>query len=273
MSSSVVESYNTVLSHFWIQEHADNIIMLDNEAIYGICSKYLNIEDVRYQNVNQMIAQMVSSLTASARFDGSLNTTLNEFYVNMTPFKSINVIFPSFSPIKAVETAYKETISVSEITNECFNVSNMLASCKPHEGKYMSGCLMYRGDVAAKDCYNVSQWLKTKDEIQFFDGFCGNFKMGINYQTPSVVPGSGFLKPQRNLCAFFNSTCVTQNFSAMLNNFNSMYHKLGFTHHFLGEGSRSDEFAEAVSIFSGLIENYRTVTEEYDSDDYYSDDY
>lgn len=56
--------------------------MVDNEAIYDICQKNLGIERPSYNNLNRMIGQIVSSITASLRFDGALNVDLNEFQVS-----------------------------------------------------------------------------------------------------------------------------------------------------------------------------------------------
>ena len=53
--------------------------MLDNEAIYDICRRALDIERPTYTNLNRLIAQIISSLTASLRFDGALNVDITEF--------------------------------------------------------------------------------------------------------------------------------------------------------------------------------------------------
>lgn len=44
MSNAVVEPYNSVLSTHSLLEHTDVAIMLDNEAIYDICRRSLDIE-------------------------------------------------------------------------------------------------------------------------------------------------------------------------------------------------------------------------------------
>lgn len=36
-----------------------------------------------YTNLNRLIAQIISSITASLRFDGALNVDLNEFQTNL----------------------------------------------------------------------------------------------------------------------------------------------------------------------------------------------
>jgi tubulin alpha len=58
---------------------------VDNEAIYDICKKNLGIASPHFTNLNRLIAQVVSSVTASLRFVGSLNVDLNEFQTNLVP--------------------------------------------------------------------------------------------------------------------------------------------------------------------------------------------
>jgi len=50
--------------------------MVDNEAIYDICRRNLDIERPTYTNLNRLVGQIVSSITASLRFDGALNVDL-----------------------------------------------------------------------------------------------------------------------------------------------------------------------------------------------------
>ncbi len=85
MSSSVVEPYNSVLTTHTTLENSDCSFMVDNEAIYDICRTKLGIASPGFTNLNRLIAQVVSSITASLRFDGSLNVDLNEFQVNLVP--------------------------------------------------------------------------------------------------------------------------------------------------------------------------------------------
>jgi tubulin alpha len=70
VSTAVVEPYNSVLSTHSLLEHTDVSFMLDNEAIYDISKRSLNVERPDYHHLNQLIAQVISSLTASLRFEG-----------------------------------------------------------------------------------------------------------------------------------------------------------------------------------------------------------
>ena len=83
ISTAVVEPYNSILTTHTTLEHSDCAFMVDNEAIYDICRRNLDIERPTYTNLNRLIAQIVSSITASLRFDGALNVDLTEFQTNL----------------------------------------------------------------------------------------------------------------------------------------------------------------------------------------------
>merc|ERR1711872_999367 len=77
VATAVVEPYNSILTTHTTLEHSDCAFMVDNEAIYDICRRNLDIERPTYTNLNRLISQIVSSITASLRFDGALNVDLN----------------------------------------------------------------------------------------------------------------------------------------------------------------------------------------------------
>ena len=81
IATTVVEPYNSILTTHTTLEHSDCAFMVDNEAIYDICRRNLDIERPTYTNLNRLIGQIVSSITASLRFDGALNVDLTEFQV------------------------------------------------------------------------------------------------------------------------------------------------------------------------------------------------
>ncbi|XP_037497966.1 tubulin alpha chain [Jatropha curcas] len=90
VSTSVVEPYNSVLSTHSLLEHTDVAVLLDNEAIYDICRRSLDIERPTYTNLNRLVSQVISSLTASLRFDGALNVDVTEFQTNLVPYPRIS---------------------------------------------------------------------------------------------------------------------------------------------------------------------------------------
>nr|ACZ13344.1 tubulin alpha chain [Bursaphelenchus xylophilus] len=168
--------------------------MVDNEAIYDICRRNLDVERPSYTNLNRLISQVVSSITASLRFDGALNVDLNEFQTNLVPYPRIHFPLATYAPVISSAKAYHESMSVAEITNACFETQNQMVKCDPRHGKYMAVCLLYRGDVVPKDVNAAIATIKTNRSIQFVDWCPTGFKVGINYQPPTVIPNGDLAK-------------------------------------------------------------------------------
>jgi tubulin alpha len=140
---------------------------------------------------------VVSSITASLRFDGSLNVDLNEFQTNLVPYPRIHFPLVAYAPVVSAAKAAHEANSVQEISMSCFEPNNQMVKCDPRNGKYMATCLLYRGDVVPKDVHAAVATLKTKRTIQFVDWCPTGFKIGICFQPPQTVPNGDLAKVNR----------------------------------------------------------------------------
>ncbi|KAF1781663.1 Tubulin, C-terminal [Phytophthora cactorum] len=231
VSSAVVEPYNSVLSTHALLDHTDVAIMLDNEAIYDICRRSLGVERPSYSNLNRLIAQVISSLTTSLRFDGSLNVDITEFQTNLVPYPRIHFMLSSYAPVISAEKAYHEQLSVAEITNSAFEPTSMMAKCDPRHGKYMATCLMYRGDVVPKDV-----------------------NAAVNHQDQA--------HHSRAVAMISNTSAIAEVFSRINHKFDLMYAKRAFVHWFVGEGMEEGEFSEAREDLAALEKDYEEVSAE-----------
>ncbi|KAL1075394.1 hypothetical protein V6Z11_D11G359700 [Gossypium hirsutum] len=251
VSTAVVEPYNSVLSTHSLLEHTDVVVLLDNEAIYDICRRSLDIERPTYKNLNRLISQIISSLTSSLRFDGAINVDITEFQTNLVPYPRIHFMLSSYAPVISVAKAYHENLSVAQITSGVFEPGSMMAKCDPRHGKYMACCLMYRGDVVPKDVNAAVRNIKTRRAVQFVDWCPTGFKCGINYQPPTVVPGGDLAEVRRAVCMISNNTGWQR----------------AFVHWYIGEGMEEGEFSEAREDLSALEKDYEEVGAEGPEDD------
>ncbi|CAA16866.1 Tubulin alpha-1 chain [Schizosaccharomyces pombe] len=275
VSTSVVEPYNSVLTTHATLDNSDCTFMVDNEACYDICRRNLDIERPTYENLNRLIAQVVSSITASLRFAGSLNVDLNEFQTNLVPYPRIHFPLVTYSPIVSAAKAFHESNSVQEITNQCFEPYNQMVKCDPRTGRYMATCLLYRGDVIPRDVQAAVTSIKSRRTIQFVDWCPTGFKIGICYEPPQHVPGSGIAKVNRAVCMLSNTTSIAEAWSRLDHKFDLMYSKRAFVHWYVGEGMEEGEFSEAREDLAALERDYEEVgqdsmdNEMYEADEEY----
>lgn len=272
VSTSVVEPFNSVLATHALLEHLDVGVVLDNEAIYDICRRSLGITSPTYSNLNRLIAQVVSSLTASLRFEGALNVDINEFQTNLVPYPRIHFMLTAYAPIVSAAKAFHEESSVAEITSSVFEPNAAFAKCDPRGGRYIAVSLNYRGtDIYPKDVNQAALSIKTKRSIQFVDWSPTGVKIGINNQPPTQVPGDDLATARRAVCSIANSTAIAEVFARVDQKFDLMYAKRAFVHWFVGEGMEEGEFSEARENLAMLENDYAEVSQ--DEEEAQEDDY
>jgi len=259
VSTAIVEPYNTVLSTHALLEHTDVDIILDNEAIYDITKRALGLTRPTYANLNRLISQVVSALTCSLRFEGSLNVDINEFQTNLVPYPRIHFMACSYAPIVAADKVGHETQTVTEITASCFEPGNMFTKFDPRQGKYIACCVIFRGDVVPKDVNAAVSVVKTKKTVQFVEWCPTGFKSGVNSQAPTVVPGGDLAKVKRSVTMITNNTAIVELFHRSDEKFDLMYAKRAFVHWYVGEGMEEGEFSEAREDLAALEKDYQEV--------------
>ena len=112
-------------------ENSEVAFMVDNQAMYDLVMRNMNVEKPKFTNLNRLIAQAISSVTVSLRFEGSLNCDLTEFQTNLVPYPRVHFPVCSYSPFISAEKAYHETMSTFELSSAVFEPSNMLVCCNP----------------------------------------------------------------------------------------------------------------------------------------------
>ena len=259
LSTSVVEPYNSVLTTHSTIEHSDCTFLFDNEAMYDICQRNLEIYSPTYSNLNRLIAQAVSSITASLRFGGSLNANICQFQTNLVPHPRIHFPMTAIAPLISNEKGYHETRSVADITSSCLAPTNQLVKCDPMKGKYMACCALYRGDVNPTEVAATIATIRYKDIIKFADWCPTGFKTEINYQPPTVVPGSDFAKVPRVACMISNNTVISEVWTRLNHKFDLLLAKRAFVHWYVAEGMEEGEFSEAREDLGALERDYEEV--------------
>ncbi len=69
-----------------------------------------------------------------------------------------------------------------------------------------------------------------KRSIQFVDWCPTGFKVGINYEPPTVIPGGDLGKVPRALCMLSNTTAIAEAWSRLDHKFDLMFARRAFVH-------------------------------------------
>uniref|UniRef100_A0A3B3CYS9 Uncharacterized protein n=1 Tax=Oryzias melastigma TaxID=30732 RepID=A0A3B3CYS9_ORYME len=260
------DSFNTFFSETGAGKHVPRAVFVDLEPTV--------IDEVRSGNYRQLFhpEQLITGKEDAANnyarghytigkeiIDLVLDRIRKLFQTNLVPYPRIHFPLATYAPVISAEKAYHEQLSVAEITNACFEPANQLVKCDPRRGKYMACCLLYRGDVVPKDVNAAIAAIKTKRSIQFVDWCPTGFKVGINYQPPTVVPGGDLAKVQRAVCMLSNTTAIAEAWARLDHKFDLMYAKRAFVHWYVGEGMEEGEFSEAREDMAALEKDYEEV--------------
>jgi len=271
ISTCIVEPYNGLLSTHWLLDHTDVSLVLDNEAIYKICQKKLDIKKPSYSNLNRIIAKVVSSMTAALRFQGELNVDMNEFQTNLVPFPRLHFMTTSLAPVISAAKSGAEAQNCQRITDECLQASSFLVKYSDFdvvEDKYMAISVNYRGDIKSKVANATIQWVKQQGKVSFVEWCPTGFKIGLNDIPARAVPGDDMANSPRNACMIGNNVAVNRVFTERLSKkYDMMYSQRAYVHWYVGEGMEEGEFSEAREDLGFLEKDYLDVVSEQASDE------
>merc|ERR1711973_104628 len=271
ISTCIVEPYNAMLSTHWLLDHTEVSIVLDNEAIYSICQKQLDIDRPSYADLNILISKVISSMTASLRFDGELNVDLGEFQTNLVPFPRLHFMTTSLAPVISKKKADKEAHDTKRITDDVLQSKSFLVKYPDFdvvEDKYMAISLNYRGEIKSKVANATVQWVKTQGKVSFVEWCPTGFKIGLNDIPASTVPNDDMAYAERNAVMIGNNIAVNRVFMERLSKkYDMMYSQRAYVHWYVGEGMEEGEFSEAREDLGFLEKDYLDVVTEQASDE------
>jgi hypothetical protein len=82
-------------------ENADEVLVLDNEALYDICFRTLKLTTPTFGDLNHLISAVMSGVTCCLRFPGQLNADLRKLAVNLIPFPRLHFFMVGARPCRA----------------------------------------------------------------------------------------------------------------------------------------------------------------------------
>jgi tubulin alpha len=295
-SSSIVEPYNCIFAMHNTKEFVDLSLMLDNQAAYRMCTTNLKIPNPDFEDLNRIIAQMVSACTTSLRFESEINASLDEMVTNLVPESTFRYPIISLSPVRPVNQGGHESFTTPEIVTDLFEERNLLADCGSHikMNRYFAAVVLLRGTdkKAAAEMFGsetASQasgqgYAAKQPPIQVVDARWalhrlvnppgghrapirfvpwiegGGFKVGVVANPPHIPGNPPFMAPsERQGCLLANSTAVRQLFVRQYTKFLKLFYRQAYVWQFLEANGELDMFMEAREGVRDLIDQYEAM--------------
>jgi len=259
VSDTVVEPYNTVLSFATLVEQCDQNVILDNEALYRICTSQLGLSDPTYGDLNHLVGSALSSVTCSLRFPGQLNCDLRKLGTNLIPYSRLHFFMVGYAPLTSRRTRRVKAMSVAELTQEMFTGNNLLCAANPSEGKYLTAAALFRGRLSMKEIDEQMVAAQNKYSAHFVKWIPNNIKVSSCDIAPKGIKTSATL--------ISNSTAITSVFRRVYEKHRVMLRRKAFLHWYTGEGMDELEFEEAENNMRDLIDEYLQRQDQPDEDE------
>ena len=260
---SITEIYNTVLSMPNMIEYNNLCFMLFNELLFNICEKFLNIEYPTFDDINLIIAYLVSNITSTIRFNNQYYTNLYKIINNLTSYPRQHFILSSLAPLISKDKEYLENYSIDRITNLAFQNDYQMSNYYKKFNKCHSIYLIYRGDVARNDINNSIKSLIEKKFIKLKFKYEPSNLFNVNYinQPIKIINNNILGKVYRNVSLLYNSDIIGE----IIGNKISYYYDLSyqvrkcFVHFYQKYGIEDEVFTEAREEIAAFEKDYDEV--------------
>jgi tubulin beta len=249
VSDTVVEPYNATLSIHLLVDSTDEVMVIDNEALYDICFRTLKLTTPTYGDLNHLVSATMSGVTCSLRFPGQLNADLRKLAVNLVPFIRLHFFMIGFAPLTSRGSQVYRSLTVPELTQQIFDAKNMMCASDPRHGRYLTCSAIFRGRMSTKEVDEQMLNVKAKNNSYFVEWIPNNIKTAV-----CDIPPKGL----KMACTFIgNSTAIQEMFKRVSEQFTLMFRRKAFLHWYTGEGMDEMEFTEAESNLSDLVTEYQ----------------
>merc|ERR1711902_291747 len=218
-------------------ENADEVMVIDNEALYDICFRTLKLTTPTYGDLNHLVSAAMSGITCCLRFPGQLNSDLRKLAVNLVPFPRLHFFMTGFAPLTSRGSQQYRALTVPELTQQMFDAKNMMCASDPRHGRYLTCAAMFRGRMSSKEV--DEQMLNVPNNMK--SSICDIPPKGLKMATTFIG----------------NTTAIQDMFKRVAEQFTAMFRRKAFLHWYTGEGMDEMEFTEAESNMNDLVSEYQ----------------
>jgi len=259
----ITQPYNNVFAFSESNDLVSARYCYDNQTIGNLIGPILKAQylSVHHKDINHIIALVQSSLTASSRWMGSDEEA--QMGINLAPFPSLVMNAPAIIPLntpssRSLLTEYTITYDAFLSSHEMTNVDLLSVS-----GRYISCCLLYRGDVKLKQVNDAIHELKMNRQLQFVSWIPTGLKISrCGKRITHDEANQNFNNPLKSVLKISNHTALFSDIcEPMLNNFSKLLSNRAYIFWYIQEGMDESDFSEAEEKLRSSIDQVSNIVD------------
>eukprot|EP00520_Triparma_pacifica_P007099 CAMPEP_0118632028 /NCGR_PEP_ID=MMETSP0785-20121206/219_1 /TAXON_ID=91992 /ORGANISM="Bolidomonas pacifica, Strain CCMP 1866" /LENGTH=461 /DNA_ID=CAMNT_0006522757 /DNA_START=111 /DNA_END=1493 /DNA_ORIENTATION=+ len=264
----ITSPYNSVLALNQLTEHADAVLPIDNARLSVLSSKGASgsgsnaVKSAKgrdgFDAMNNVVARLLTDLTASMRFDGDLNTDLNEITTNLVPFPRLHYLCPGLAPMgggsHGSRGGMNSSVMVRGLFRDCFSpecslISGSGAGANVKNASILACGVFVRGAGIPISDVNANV-ARLQSELRMPTWNPDGFKIGL-----CNVNG---IEKRSSMLTLTNGDMINGVFESLKERFHKLYRRKANVHHYT-QFCDVGIFDEAIGSLDGLIQEYKEV--------------
>lgn len=201
-----------------------------------------------FSDMNTIVANLLTGLTSSMRFEGSLNVDLNEITTNLVPYPKLHYIMSSISPVVVSKDHRQQPRRLDQMFSDVFQRENQLIKANPKSGTILACGLLLRGNVEVSDISRNIERIQSELSMIYWNK--EGFKVGL-----CSVPA---LDHPRSVLCLSNNCVIRETFTEIRQRFTRLYKRKAHMHHYL-EYIEADAFTQALESLDDIVAEYSTL--------------
>lgn len=120
----------------------------------------------------------MSGITSSLQFEGSITSDISELLRNLIPQPRLHFPLVSYAPIS--NSLNNISSATTQLATTSFDRSNQMTKVDPRLGKYLSVCMMFRGDLKPTEINTTIAFIQREQTIPITHNMNSPlFKVGV----------------------------------------------------------------------------------------------
>ncbi|SCU93736.1 LAMI_0E15412g1_1 [Lachancea mirantina] len=262
-SEVVIQPYNTILTLRRLIENCDASVVFDNNALMNLASRVFRDPNTSYQQTNQLIASVQSSVSNSLRFPSYMYNSLSSIFSTIVPTADLHFLVPSFTPFTSdfiSEAKEFKRNTAYDVILDLFDKTNTMVTRSNETPVYLGIFDSLVGSVDQNDVTRAI--LKSQQRVKF--PAWSSTALHVNFGKKSIYnvsPNSDCVSGMM----LANTSSVTMLLQKACSGFDVLFKKGAFLHMYQnGRMFQNDweEFLESRETIQFVIDEYTAAEQE-----------